>query len=519
MEKKQEIEWAEAQKISISEDLVAAAKRQLAFLSAVDRSRWLYEGPALHKAIFRYNAYWLPLLAKHHEKQQTEGPLVVPLDCEWIWHCHRLNPIRYKMDCQKMYGRILDNSKVVSSTEGALKTETVDVWKRLFPEEPYELELTSVDISVKTSKAENFTDYDLVSAVQRQSPFYYQVSRSYVNTNTFLEEALARYKGFLHMIRSNRKRSIKRFCVPTYDIDLIWHTHQLHPISYCKDMMATLGKILEHDDMDADRSKGAKLDVGFSGTTKQWEDSFGTRYWKAGAMYRGSAPVPVTKTPYPFGSSAKKVVSVDEDHKILQLPERKYVEVILEIVDVSNLPVGLKGIPYVVFRKNQPDAFFSVKRKISISSLAEDKEVATFQCEPNGEIHFELVHNKHSHLPLSSQCKKLLGSASLSVSEFLSKGSALSVEKWFELVPSSASDSMKLNLKPVGLRIALSFTLPTSAPYVLQIAHPRSLIPNACVFHVPGRVKQSKSWTPVLDDAGTKIISLQVRYRHAHILR
>lgn len=54
MEKVQEIEWIKAQKIAISEDLVATAKQQLQFLAAVDRNRWLYEGPALKRAIYRY---------------------------------------------------------------------------------------------------------------------------------------------------------------------------------------------------------------------------------------------------------------------------------------------------------------------------------------------------------------------------------------------------------------------------------------------------------------------------------
>lgn len=54
MERKQEREWAEAQKIVISKDLVAAAKQQLQFLAVVDRNQHLYDGPALYKAIYRY---------------------------------------------------------------------------------------------------------------------------------------------------------------------------------------------------------------------------------------------------------------------------------------------------------------------------------------------------------------------------------------------------------------------------------------------------------------------------------
>lgn len=49
----QKLEWLEAQKIEISVDLFAAAKQQLQFLAAVDRNRYLYDGPALERAIYR----------------------------------------------------------------------------------------------------------------------------------------------------------------------------------------------------------------------------------------------------------------------------------------------------------------------------------------------------------------------------------------------------------------------------------------------------------------------------------
>jgi hypothetical protein len=54
MEKEQALEWAEAQQIVISEDLVAAAKHQLRFLAEVDRNRHLYDSPVLDRAILRY---------------------------------------------------------------------------------------------------------------------------------------------------------------------------------------------------------------------------------------------------------------------------------------------------------------------------------------------------------------------------------------------------------------------------------------------------------------------------------
>lgn len=149
-----------------------------------------------------------------------------------------------------------------------------------------------------------------------------------MDNDLFLEAAVARYKGFLHLIKRNMERSLNRFCVPTYDVDLIWHSHQLQPACYCKDLKGILGKVLEHDDTDSDRSKGKKLDSGFSDTTKQWEDTFGTRYWRAGAMYRGSAPSPIMAPPCSSYIVAEKVVASNEQKETVRPPHVKAVEVI-----------------------------------------------------------------------------------------------------------------------------------------------------------------------------------------------
>ncbi|KAF9624992.1 hypothetical protein IFM89_016812 [Coptis chinensis] len=107
---------------------------------------------------------------------------------------------------------------------------------RLYPAEPYELDLSSHLSDIILENLSECTSYDFLLAV----------SKPIMNEDVFLEEAVARYKGSYEEI--NKERSIKRFCVPTYDIDVIWHSHQLHPVSYCKDLVEVLGEILEHDD-------------------------------------------------------------------------------------------------------------------------------------------------------------------------------------------------------------------------------------------------------------------------------
>lgn len=117
--------------------------------------------------------------------------------------------VRYKSDCVGFYGRILDNHNVVSSIQGSSKRETEQTWNELYPNEPYDFpkkiqrsskgdseqswnELypnepsdfcLSEGFFEKVSGDGKYTQYDLLSAVQRQVPFFYQVSDKAVMLN------------------------------------------------------------------------------------------------------------------------------------------------------------------------------------------------------------------------------------------------------------------------------------------------------------------------------------------------
>ena len=52
-----------------------------------------------------------------------------------------------------------------------------------------------------------------------------QVSQPYMWEDSFLQSAVDRYKCFLHILY---KSEGKILCVPTFDIDLMWHSHQVH---------------------------------------------------------------------------------------------------------------------------------------------------------------------------------------------------------------------------------------------------------------------------------------------------
>lgn len=87
------------------------------------------------------------------------------------------------MDCEQLFGRILDNWNVISSVDGTSKASTEEIWTRMFPNEPYELKMSShnvMDVNENNLGASESTKYDLVSAVKRQSPFFYQVMKKFV---------------------------------------------------------------------------------------------------------------------------------------------------------------------------------------------------------------------------------------------------------------------------------------------------------------------------------------------------
>lgn len=56
--------------------------------------------------------------------------------------------------------------------------------------------------------------------------------------------AVNKYARFLQIAKENPRRMV----VPTLDVDLAWHTHQLSPQSYYNTTTQFLSKFLDHND-------------------------------------------------------------------------------------------------------------------------------------------------------------------------------------------------------------------------------------------------------------------------------
>ncbi|KAG8630990.1 hypothetical protein KVT40_000130 [Elsinoe batatas] len=89
---------------------------------------------------------------------------------------------------------------------------------------------------------------DLVGAVVRQSTFISKMhDLSWLTAPHLLQiasRALLRYTRFFTLLSG----TTTSLCVPTLDIDLAWHTHQLRPRRYLSHSLLTTSRFIDHDD-------------------------------------------------------------------------------------------------------------------------------------------------------------------------------------------------------------------------------------------------------------------------------
>ena len=254
--------------------LLAAVPQHLAFLRAAHRAGVSLRAPSA-KTLERYASKWLPLLATADEG----AALAPPPDVAWAWHCHRLAPQSYARTARRL--GLPETKPFLIQAEGATQNATQKAWAAAYPDEPFFLEGDSGD----DAGALVLDGFDVAAAAERQRTFLWQVSGPRFDEGYFLCDGARRYENFLRLMRSGE------FLVPTYQIDLFWHTHILASAStYAADTRRLCGFELPHDDSVNDRAEGSKLNRQYEVTQRLWAEAYGERYAVPGGMYRGEPP-------------------------------------------------------------------------------------------------------------------------------------------------------------------------------------------------------------------------------------
>uniref|UniRef100_A0A914CAN7 Uncharacterized protein n=1 Tax=Acrobeloides nanus TaxID=290746 RepID=A0A914CAN7_9BILA len=179
-----------------------------------------------------------------HFLKYAEDPdldILPPLDVHFIWHTHMLRPLEYRKDCIEMVGKIVDHKSFTKEelVDKNRRKVAMEAWNKFDPNKTYDFGLVEHhDYEMKSS-------YDLLSAAFRQQQFMKKIitMECFFHEND-IRQAVSRYQKFLFILKNTNGYN----CVPTIDIDLVWHAHQLHPLGYAIDCKKIVEKIINHDD-------------------------------------------------------------------------------------------------------------------------------------------------------------------------------------------------------------------------------------------------------------------------------
>lgn len=298
-------------------------------------------------------------------------------------YCHMLSPYAYERDCLKLVGKPVDHRVLSPNELDQARERTRPIWEEMFPTEPFDWGTPrGSGVAVGLEAAEDYVSrcsYNLeTAAVDRQSKFFYQVSLPHYRTPRFLSTAIARYKRFLLLKKSNAEE----FLVPCYDFDLVWHTHQLHPGAYRRDTSDLLGRMFNHDDTVNDRSPESKLSRSDRRTRELWRDHYGEEFTVSGAMYRGDPP---------FGKLER--VSADEIFAL----SSKMAGVTINSLKIENLDEDQRFVLKVALSDRQQQGPTLLKLKGPQTEWQDDKTGITkfvFNTGTHSLLQFDLIDKR-----------------------------------------------------------------------------------------------------------------------------
>ncbi|XP_066306292.1 uncharacterized protein [Miscanthus floridulus] len=260
---------------AFSVDLVAAARRLLAFLRAAPAG----VGP---RSVRRYEELWMPLAAGDSGGGEA-AILLPPPDVHLVWLCHCFHHESYSAYCISRFGRLINRPSILDvENEVYAEDHCRDVWATHFPSEPFDLDTNEIDgNSVDNISCDNVNG-EIVKMVRRYTGIADRFASPFVWEGVYHVAARRPYVRFLDLIKKVvcATQECTRL-VPSLYILLIWLAHQSFPVCYATDMLAM-----------GIRDNVAKVGVGYGevvsdevvGRTRGlWEDAYDEPYDMAGS--------------------------------------------------------------------------------------------------------------------------------------------------------------------------------------------------------------------------------------------
>ncbi|GFZ07169.1 enolase [Actinidia rufa] len=232
--------------------------------------------PTISEAIRRYDELWMPLISDLTVGSNLQMVLP-PIDIEWVWFCHTLNPVSYRQYCESRFSKLIGKPAIFNEeNEEYALTRCRDIWISRYPSESFENELGSDE------SASCVTNEELLSQVLKLRNLYTKFAEPYMLETVYLIAARKRYKRFLYLMQ--------RFSygcgrlVPASDILLMWVNHQSYPMVYeadTREMEGDMGKVaVVWEEVNEEEVEETK---------KLWVKTFDQPYETAGGETNGGA--------------------------------------------------------------------------------------------------------------------------------------------------------------------------------------------------------------------------------------
>jgi len=289
--------------VDFSVDLKSAASELYDFTVKCQEKKELNDEVTISIAMKRYDQF-LKLTTKYPNKV-----LIPTLDIELIWQSHLIRPYKYEADCQRLYGKIIPHKIVATKLDIQLKEralkETNTLWIENYKEKyctenlnlpkkrwvvpgpfssvksvlPTYFYFDGWKNSTKLKNWENpfsFNSGDVIKDFQWLKYFEEYISnpdQAMVNCK-FLTRTIKAYERFLFLATKYPPEKNKDDLVhPTYAIDLIWHTHMIHPVEYKKDCMWLMFTVPDHEPWP-EKSSDVMTNA-FTKNNQKWNEEYG----------------------------------------------------------------------------------------------------------------------------------------------------------------------------------------------------------------------------------------------------
>eukprot|EP01083_Nonionella_stella_P014931 41823_1 len=200
--------------------------------------------------------------------------ITISLEMELVWRIHVLNPQCYVSDCIRKFGKIIGRTK---QWQNHTRHNTTNFRRNV--------------LKNQSPANTGFISPDLVmtDAIKRQCKFIrkmIKINMFYPITLADIKAAITRYDQFLQAMWAPDKPQ-GLVMVPTLDLDLIWHSHQLNPIGYhsfCT-TRSPHRRLVWHDDNLGDDV----LRVNGVSTQQFWNSRYGANTYLSGRAFREPA--------------------------------------------------------------------------------------------------------------------------------------------------------------------------------------------------------------------------------------